>query len=618
MDPRSISVRTDAANFSNEEKMKLSAHAAGRALVGNLPERLDSGRGSELGAEAQHIAKSHGLYLQYNRALTGQEKDWRFMVRVTIPGGGMITPAQYRILDQISERFTPNTEGRPSLRLTTRQNVQFHWVRIGEVRELVRALASSGFYSLNGCGDNVRNVMGCPLSSGSALYDANAQARHFGEYFRLPADPHIQVFGIDPDFIRTPEHRFEYAPNLLNRKFKIAFSTLHQDPQSGAVIYDNCVEVRTNDLGVSPLFENGKVERFVIYVGGGQGEKNGKASLAMLAEPLGVVDRASLERALDAVVRVHQEVGDRQSRHLARLKFVIKTQGIDWFKREVEAHGVQFSNVPSGYSPGVRMLHHGWSRQHDKRWTFGAFIESGRLIDGGPNGNLKSMVREIVDRFGFNLAITPSQDLLVRDVDESQRAEFERAIGSFGFGTRDGRGFSKLRRHSIACVGLPTCSLAYTDSERYLPSVIDELETLGYGELCESIGMSGCERQCPRPGTKVIGWVGAGRDLYKLKLGGTVDADSQGELLVEENSQAYLTRVHKKDLVAVTAALFDYFKSNAHQEESMGSFFQRVGIREVIGALKSDARTADLLSNSVELKLQAPTNWLLGKGKSCL
>src|SRR5690606_4308966 len=121
--------------------------------------------------DSEVIAKSHGIYLEYNRAKTGREKDWMYMVRVTTPGGGPITREMWATLDDLSEKYTVNTDGRPSLRVTTRQNIQFHWVKKQHVLDLVQGIASTGLFTLNGCGDNVRNVMGCPLSRFSKHYD---------------------------------------------------------------------------------------------------------------------------------------------------------------------------------------------------------------------------------------------------------------------------------------------------------------------------------------------------------------------------------------------------------------------------------------------------------------
>ena len=118
-------LKTPIEDFSREEHAKLDSDG----LRGNLFEEFRDRQTTTIAWESQQIAKSHGIYLQWNRARTGQEKDWRYMIRFAIPGGGPISPGQWRVLDDLSERFTANPDGFPSLRITTRQNLQCHWVR---------------------------------------------------------------------------------------------------------------------------------------------------------------------------------------------------------------------------------------------------------------------------------------------------------------------------------------------------------------------------------------------------------------------------------------------------------------------------------------------------------
>ena len=614
----SLNQGTEAA-FCKEESFKKEAFDRGLPVIGDLPTELRAAHvGGDLSEAAKHLAKSHGLYLQWNRAHTGLEKDWRYMVRVTIPGGGPITAEQYAVLDGIADKYARDPDGGTSLRLTTRQNIQFHWIKLESIVDAVRDIAASGFYTLNGCGDNVRNVIGCPVSTGSELFDSNALARQVGDYFRLDPQAHIQVFAIDPHYVRSEGavQRFDYGPHLLNRKFKIGIASVRRDSESGALIHDNCVEALTNDIAIAPVVDNGKVERFMVFVGGGQGERNGKESLSTLAQPLGVFTREDLMAGLDAIVKYHRDFGDRENRHLARLKFAVRKDGIDRIREGVRGYGAKFTEPIAGFDVGARHLHHGWFKQPESGLlSFGAFIENGRLKDGGPNGDLKSMVLSALKTFGGRLIITPSQDLLFKDIPEASKDEFEAHLRSFGYGKRNGAPFSNLRMYSLACVGTPTCGLAMADSERFEPTLIDKLETMQggkYAALCESIGVSGCERQCSRPGTKVIGWIGAGKDLYKLKLGGSEDARSQGELLIEEGGQGFLTRVPKDLVPVVTGALFDYYLEHRLPSESMGYFHQRVGIRAVIDHLKHNPATAELMSKTQEMKLAMPSAWLKG------
>ena len=625
-------LRTKPEDYSSTERSKLSTE--GLSLVvrdvnspSNLSYHLRDPALQALPEVAESLAKSYGIYLEFNRSKTGEEKDWMYMVRVSIPGGGPISPEQWRLLDDISERYTESDtytgKKQPSLRITTRQNVQFHWVRKKDLVEAVQEIARSGFYTLNGCGDNVRNTMGCPLSHYSDTYDANLLAQKVGRYFRLPSAAYVEIFEIDRNYLREAtdsgareeegaggscggSSSFKYGPNLLNRKFKIGFSSVYYDEPSGRFMPDNCVELRTNDVGVAPICEDSKVTRFQVYVGGSQGEKAGHSTIAALGTPLGIFTSSKLIEGLDAIVRVHQEWGDRQNRQWARLKYVVYKMGIRWYREQVRDLGIDFDPTIEQLDCGPRMMHHGFARQRntsDLLWTYGAFIENGRIIDG-PNGNLKKMVRHIVDNYPIEIMTTPNQDLIFGNIPEDLKDKFSTDLAKFGYGARNGKEYSTLRVLSGACVGRDTCRLAYTDSERFQPYLIDILEQR-WGAVSESIGVTGCEKQCFRPATKTIGWVGSGYNMYMLKLGGTEDGRFQGgPLLDPETHEVYLKTVPKKEVVTVTDALFEFYfcsgEPDAVRPGGMGYFFRRVGARAIIDFLKGNPKTSHLMSKTVK------------------
>lgn len=607
-------LHTDPVDFNGVERAKL-AGVTSAGVLGELVGALRDRERPDVDEAAEHLAKSHGIYLEYNRAKTGRQKDWMYMVRVSVPGGGPFDRKRWLLLDDIAAKYARTPSGASTIRLTTRQNVQFHWVAKENLVPLVREVAQTGFFTLNGCGDNVRNVMGCPLSRFSRVYDAWSAAQRFGKYFELPVDAHIQIFEVDTSIRRfdgtlTGQRRsekFDYAPHLLNRKFKIAFSAVHRNPQTGALEPDNCVELRTNDLGVAPIVENDRVVAFQVYIGGGQGEKNGKASAAMLGLPVGVFAPENLAHGLDSIVKVHQEWGDRKNRHWARLKYVVRSQGIEWFQDRLRERAANFAPPDPDFHPGPRRLHHGWQTQEsDDKLAYGLFVECGRLIDrdgsgvdeltgaastSGGNEKLLSLVRALVQRFNTEVMITPNQDLLFTNIDPTAKEDFQATMRAHGHGTRNGRLYSRLRLGSGACVGLPTCRLSYTDSEQFLPVLIDQLETMGYGDLSESIGITGCERQCFRPATKSIGWVGQGPDMYMLKVGGDEAGRHQGTPLVE-GDKLYLRQVPREAVATVCSVLFDHFLAHREEDEDLGAFHRRIGHPAILDHLRTNPRTA--------------------------
>src|SRR3990167_3209658 len=564
--PFSPNFNTPQHDLSKEELNKLASNG----IRGNLAVefRNDS---PDLAWEAEQLAKSHGIYLEFNRAVTGEAKEWMYMIRIGVPGGGPVTREQWRVVDELSDQYTADPQGNSSIRLTNRQNIQFHWVKKPGVIPIVKGLAEKGLYSRNGCGDNTRNVMACPLSHYSDIFNARAWARRTAEYFLLPREPFIEIFAIDPKYIRTPAEgearhgrpaeSFAYGPNLLNRKFKIAFSTVHKDPRTGTLVPDNCVECLTNDMAVAPVLVNGKVGAFQVYVGGSQGERNGKPGTATLGKPLTIVPEAQLMKVLDGVVAVHQKYGDRQNRVWARLKYVILKQGVDWFRAQVSGHvGFKLPLPEPAHDYGDRHLHFGWQEQPSNGLlAYGVFIENGRLSDTGPNGRLKSMARDIMNKYPVEFMTTPNQDVLFTNIPPDKKKEFEAELKSYGYGLRNDKPYSNLRLHSGACVGRDTCRLTYTDSEKFEPFLIDDLEKLGWGDMKESIGITGCERQCFRPATKTIGLVGSGLDRYQFKLFGDESGRFQGVPVISGDGESmYLRSVPREKCAILIDALFKF------------------------------------------------------------
>jgi sulfite reductase beta subunit-like hemoprotein len=655
--------RTNPKDYSKVEIAKINSDE----LRANLFNEFRDYSSQNISWESEQIAKSHGIYLEFNRARTGNEKDWIYMIRISIPGGGPITSQQWKILDRIADTYTigPSdaySNTRPSLRITTRQNIQLHWVRKKNVVNVIREIAKSGFFTINGCGDNTRNVIGCPLSFYSTIFNANKWAQKVGKYFALPTAAYIEVFEIDLNYLRKAGlldreigvTRFDYGANQLNRKFKIAFSAIYYDEEKKKYVPDDCVELRTNDIGIAPIVNgnNGnsklKVDRFQVYVGGGQGQQSGKLTFSALGEPFGIFTEDNLLEGLDAIVRVHKEWGDRENRHWARLKYLVRVKGIEWLREQVKdvvgssSGSIDFESPTSDYDYGNRNLHLGWIKQNtdeigsssiddDKssniKWCYGVFIENGRIIDGSPNGNLKSMIKYLMDKYPhIVLFTTPNQHLLFSNLGNGEKEQFKNDLKIFGYGIRkitfgttnnnnnndtssskivQQRPYSKLRMLSGACVGRDTCRLTYTDSEKFEPYLIDQLDDK-WGDLNESIGVTGCEKQCYRPATKTIGWIGTGFNLYQLTIMGTEDGRHQGGPLIDpDTKEQYLHFVPRKDVATVTDALFEFYIRNRSKEEErpggMGYFLRRAGAKEIISYLKSNPKTADLMKKTFKL-----------------
>lgn len=593
---------TPEDEINGVEKIKRDSHG----VRGNMHADFRDFETGSIEEDSLQLAKSYGIYLEYNRDKKGKDKDYIYMIRVSIPGGGGFDFQQWSALDEAARKYAinPDLGDMPSLRVTNRQNVQFHWVRKPDVIPLVQHIVKSGCSTINGCGDNFRNVMGCPLSAYSKVFNASETAHRIAAYFQLPNAPYIEIFEVDPTYVRQPgdDKRYKYGPKLLNRKFKVGVGAVHQNPDTGAWENDNCVEMRTNEIGIAPMLDSKTetVDRFFLYIGGGQGEKNGQPTAALLGMPFGIVARDDLMPTLHGIVATHDEWGDRQNRQWARMKYLVRGKGVEWYRQQVRDRGGNFEDPTEPFDPGPRQLHHGWHTQPTNgKLAFGAYIENGRLVDG-VNGKLLTMVRDTLEKYpDVRLMTTPNQDLLFTEIAPDAKDDFEAGLREYGWGERNGKAYSQLRLKSGACVALPTCALAYTDSERFEPQLVDELEKRGYGDMAEAIGITGCERQCFRPSTKTIGLVGQGPDMYSIRLGGSEDARHQGHALIEDG-QWHLRRIPRDRVADVIATLFDHYKQDKQDGEDLGAFIRRIGAADVIARLKADDRAADLFEKTYD------------------
>lgn len=595
--PFTPNFNTLQTEFCKEEINKLNHQGL---IASNLYQDFRDPDTADMAWESEMIAKSAGIHLQFDRSLKRADKDWYFMIRLVNPGGGPINRKLWQVIDSLSEEFCENPNGAPSVRVTTRQTFQFHWIRKNNVIRLVQSLAQSGVSTLNACGDNVPNVIACPLARFSPFFDSSQMAQRINHYFQLPLDPFLKIFAINPNQIPRPKNSFKYETNLLNRKFKMAIGCAHAE--NDEVIMDNCVEVRTHDIGIVPIIKDFQLNSFQIYVGGGQAERNGKPSASMFNQALTNVPENKLLKTLDAIVQVHQKWGDRENRHWSRIKYLIHGKGINWFRGMTSEYlGYTLPPPIEKIDCGDRNLHHGWWQQPCKSfYSYGVYIENGRISDDSPNGRLKSMIRTLMNDFNLELSTTPNQDIVFSNIPSADKSRFEATLKRFGYGQRHNKPYSILRKLSGACVGLNTCRIAYTDAENLEPELIDELERRGWGSSRESIGISGCEAQCFRPATKTIGIIGFGWNRYQIKLYGDEAARHQGLPLISEDGKTmYLQSVEREKLADLIDTLFNWHKENKTQtSEDLGAFLRRMGSDSIISHLQSHPKTAELMRKS--------------------
>lgn len=539
----------------NVEQVKLESHG----LYGALPADL-ANSDAYLSDAGKVLIKFHGSYEQTNRDQRGASKDqkeYSFMIRSKLPGG-QLSAAQYLVHDDIASRY-----GNGTIRITTRQGIQFHGVIKGYLRDTIRELNHSLVTTFGACGDVVRNVMCCPAPTNDPQ---RLEVQRFANELSAETLPKTKAYHqiwIEGEAIIADEEDPLYGQTYLPRKFKTAI----------AFAGDNCVDIFTNDAGLIAQFDDDqKLIGFNVVAGGGMGvTHNNDETFARLADVIGFVTPEQAVETIKAIVTVHRDFGDRTNRKHARLKYVLHEWGVDKFRAELQSR-LPFPIQPAKTMPAFQVLDHlGWNEQGDGRWYLGIPIDSGRVADRGTY-RLRSGLREIISRFDLPVRLTAQQNLLLVDIRAEDRAAINALLREYGIMTVDE--ISGVRRNGLACPALPTCGLAITEAERVLPHVIEDienaLEEVGLPDEPIVLRMTGCPNGCARPYVAELALVGRTANKYTIYLGG----NAVGTRL----ARPFKDLVPINDVAALLTPIFARFRDERLPGEAFGDFCDRVGL----------------------------------------
>ena len=406
------------------------------------------------------------------------------MVRVKVPYGSMTADQ----LDGLAELVVDHSRGWGHI--TTRQNIQFHFVELAETPQVMRRLASVGRTTREACGDTVRNVQGCHLA-GACPYEvldisawAEATYRHF---------------------VRNP------ISQRLPRKFKINFSGCDTD----------CGQAMFNDVGViaaSRTHPDGSVEQgFRVYIAGGLGTT---PFPALALEEF--TSRGDLLPTIESVLRVFDQTGNRDNKLRARLKWVVDQLGIDEVRRRVVATR-KFLPASSTWPGGVPEVVAEWGDDPaglaadttptpigqgvpvslGAKTPFDQWVEA-NVVRGAANGTVSAYawcelgdvtadqfraVAAIVREFDTDVRVTNRQNFVLRDLTEDQLPALFQHLVDAGM-AKPG---AELLRDVVACPGADTCNLAVTQSRGLAKASGEALEAEGLAEVGGvRINISGC------------------------------------------------------------------------------------------------------------------------------
>lgn len=488
------------------------------------------------------------------RGVYGQRQADVQMIRVKAPGG-LLGKAQLDALADVADTWS-----RGFGHVTTRQNVQLHFVKMAHVEAALRRLDEAGLTTREACGNSVRNVTGCErlATCADAPFDASPYLEALVRYF-----------------LRHP------LAATLPRKFKIAFSGCESD----------CAKAAIHDLGFVAKVQGGRAG-FLVYAAGGL------STLPISALVLhDFVPAEELGRVGEAVLRLFDRHGNRDNKHRARLKYVFKKLGEQGFRdayaalrAEVDAEARAELELPASpaRTPGPKVAgerlegYLPWRAQsvvaQRQDGYCGVYV---RLRLGDVTSAQMRALGPILERFGDGSAyLTIDQNILIPWVHKDSLAALHAALSAAGL--------AELGLHTAkdvtSCPGAETCNLAVTASRRLGAAISDRLDRVdpgipGFSDTVVKI--SGCPNSCGQHHIADIGFHGAARKdggkaypMYQLHLGGGVDA--RGARFGRQ-----VVKIPARRVPDAVVSLLELYAADRAADETAAAFFERVDPKRV-------------------------------------
>jgi sulfite reductase (NADPH) hemoprotein beta-component len=534
-----------------------------RGLRGSLAESLDDPLTGAIRESDTQLIKFHGSYQQDDRDIRAErehqklEPAYSFMIRTRTPGG-VASPQQWLALSALARQY-----GSGTLRLTTRQAFQLHGVIKKDLKATMQGMQAALIDSIAACGDVNRNVMASANPVESQLHaEVHQWANKVSEHLLPKTRAYHEIWLNGEKLAGQAEEEPILGQLYLPRKFK-----------TGIVIPPhNDVDIFSQDLGFIAILDEGKVLGFNLTVGGGLGATHGEPqTFPRLADVIGFLNPEQMLKVAETVVMIQRDFGDRTDRKHARLKYTIADRGVDWFKAELFKR-LGFALEPARpFTFTTQGDRFGWLRGHDGRWHLTLRIESGRVGDT-PGKPYLTGLEKIAAIHQGDFRLTANQNLSIANVPDSECMNIDRLVADHGLGKA--LFTTPLRRDALACVSLPTCSLAMAEAERYLPNFTDRVDALlakhGLREIPLTLRITGCPNGCARPYLAEIALIGRAPGRYTLRLG----ADAVGSRL----NVVYRDNIDEPAIVSVLDELIGRYSTERHADERFGDFLWRAEV----------------------------------------
>ena len=491
------------------------------------------------GTSYEKLPEEDIVRLQWFGLYHDKPKVGSFMMRIKIPSG-ILSAEALRTIGEISEH-----QGRDQGEITTRQNIQLHYITLDRFPEILDRLKSAGVTTMGGCGDVVRNITGCPVAGidRDELFDATGVISEAAAFF----------YG-----------NREYSD--LPRKHKITIAACPAQCNAPEI---NCVAL----VGTRRDGRDG----FAIRVGGGQ------SSTPRLSRDLGVfVPREQALAAMRAILDVWRLTTEyRVSRVKARLKFMVDDHGPAGFRKLVEERlGYAMEDLPELLPPDREGEHMGIHEQKTPERYYAGFPVRLGLITGRQLRELAGIASDI----GGDVRLTRRQNFILTGIPKARLSEIVDRVGAIGF-PLDANG---LYASSIGCIGDTHCSYSVVSTKPKLAAIIERLTTQ-FGDKVGALklNLDGCPHACGQhwtgdiglQGTTARGPKGEPLEAFDIILRGGLGPDAA-------IGKPLLRRVPSAQVEDYVARLVAGYLENHQPQESFARFCVRTPDNDLISLAK--------------------------------
>ncbi|WP_440772120.1 nitrite/sulfite reductase [Natronorubrum sp. DTA28] len=485
-----------------------------------------------------------------------QKQEGYFMIRTKVPGG-KLTPEQAEVIGEVTDDLAVAPEeyggaeqnelwGDAYLDITTRQDIQKHWIRVEDVPEMWNRYDEVGLTTVQGCGDSARNVLGCPAAGISDHECFNAQ-------------PVIEAVS---DFFTNNR---EYAN--LPRKFKMTITGCAHD----------CAQSQINDIGLVPAKKELEGEHYYGFharVGGGlsDGPRMG-SELDVFIPPEDAVEFCR------AVAQTFKEIGDRNNRGVCRMRYLVEQLGPAKFEEAIrDRTAIDFPTGGENLTVGYQGDHVGVHDQKQDGLQYVGF----NVVAGRMGGDEFAEAARAAKKYGTedaSVRLATDQNFLITHIPEENvedllaepfAADYQPNPGAFS-------------RGAVGCTGSEFCNYAIIETKKRTKRWARELdERINVPDDIEAIRMhmSGCSASCAQPQIADIGFRGETVKLDEdgesdivegmdFGLGGSLGADNEFLDWIEN-------AVPADSVIPALEQLFDAYNDDRHDGEQFYEWCRRV------------------------------------------